>query len=87
MSSSAPVTPTENTVAILDIPVAVTKREPRPSRGDAESLLDSVLQALPEPKQPGQGRSRSRRVSSPSISAPASSDGDGQDDGSVIVGN
>ncbi|KTR53655.1 Rne/Rng family ribonuclease [Curtobacterium oceanosedimentum] len=87
VSSSAPVTPTENTVAILDIPVAVTKREPRPSRGDAESLLDSVLQALPEPKQPGQGRSRSRRVSSPSISAPASSDGDGQDDGSVIVGN
>ncbi|MDM7886946.1 Rne/Rng family ribonuclease [Curtobacterium sp. RHCJP20] len=87
VSSSAPVTPTENTVAILDIPVAVTKREPRPSRDDAESLLDSVLQALPEPKQPGQGRSRSRRVSSPSISAPASSDGDGQDDGSVIVGN
>ncbi|MFJ3028718.1 Rne/Rng family ribonuclease [Curtobacterium sp. NPDC087080] len=87
VSSSAPVTPTENTVAILDIPVAVTKREPRPTRDDAESLLDSVLQALPEPKQPGQGRSRSRRVSSPSISAPASADGDGQDDGSVIVGN
>ncbi|RUQ03055.1 Rne/Rng family ribonuclease [Curtobacterium sp. HSID17257] len=87
VSSSAPVTPTENTVAILDIPVAVTKREPRPTRDDAESLLDSVLQALPEPKQPGQGRSRSRRVSSPSISAPASSDGDGQDDGSVIVGD
>lgn len=87
VSSSAPVTPTENTVAILDIPVAVTKREPRPVRDDAESLLDSVLQALPEPKQPGQGRSRSRRVSSPSISAPASSDDDGQDDGAVIVGN
>ncbi|WP_182045809.1 Rne/Rng family ribonuclease [Curtobacterium sp. ME26] len=87
VSSSAPVTPTENTVAILDIPVAVTKREPRPVRDDAESLLDSVLQALPEPKQPGQGRSRSRRVSSPSISAPASSGDDVQDDGAVIVGN
>lgn len=89
VSSSAPVTPTENTVAILDIPVAVTQRAPRPVSGDAESLLDSVLQALPEPKQPGQGRSRSRRVSSPSISAPATQDdgADGDDDGSVIVGN
>jgi len=87
VSSSAPVTPSENTVAILDIPVAVTKREPRQVRDDAESLLDSVLQALPEPKQPGQGRSRSRRVSSPSISAPAASDDDAQDDGSVIVGS
>ncbi|MFJ4221593.1 Rne/Rng family ribonuclease [Curtobacterium luteum] len=87
VSSSAPVTPTENTVAILDIPVAVTKREPRPVRGDTESLLDSVLNALPEPKQPGQGRSRSRRVSSPSISAPATTEGDAPEDGAVIVGN
>ncbi|KTR07513.1 Rne/Rng family ribonuclease [Curtobacterium luteum] len=88
VSSSAPVTPTENTVAILDIPVAVTKREPRAvPAADAESLLDSVLNALPEPKQPGQGRSRSRRVSSPSISAPASTEGDAPEDGTVIVGN
>ncbi len=88
VSSSAPVTPTENTVAILDIPVAVTKREPRRVSGaDAESLLDSVLNALPEPKQPGQGRSRSRRVSSPSISAPASTEGDAPEDGAVIVGS
>ncbi|MFS0729850.1 Rne/Rng family ribonuclease [Curtobacterium sp. 1P10AnD] len=88
VSSSAPVTPTENTVAILDIPVAVTKREPRAvPAADAESLLDSVLNALPEPKQPGQGRSRSRRVSSPSISAPASTEGDTPEDGTVIVGN
>ena len=91
-SSSATVTPADTTVAILDIPVAVTKREPRPVTGDAESLLDSVLQALPEPKQPGQGRSRSRRVSSPSISAPATADtatdaGDTPDAGAVIVGN
>jgi len=87
VSSSAPVTPTETSVAILDIPIAATKREPRKVSGDAESLLDSVLQALPEPKQPGQGRSRSRRVSSPSISAPATAEGDATDDGAVILGN
>ncbi|MGU3411601.1 Rne/Rng family ribonuclease [Microbacterium sp. M1A1_1b] len=86
VSSSAPVTPADTTVAILDIPVAVTKREPRKAP-DADSLLDSVLQALPEPKQPGQGRSRSRRVSSGSISAPATSDGPTTDDGPVILGN
>jgi ribonuclease E len=85
-SSSATVTPADTTVAILDIPVAVTKREPRKAP-DADSLLDSVLQALPEPKQPGQGRSRSRRVSSGSISAPATNDGDASDDGTVILGS
>ncbi|MBF4590059.1 Rne/Rng family ribonuclease [Curtobacterium sp. VKM Ac-1395] len=85
-SSSATVTPADTTVAILDIPVAVTKREPRKAP-DADSLLDSVLQALPEPKQPGQGRSRSRRVSSGSISAPATTDGDASDDGTVILGS
>jgi ribonuclease E len=85
-SSSATVTPADTTVAILDIPVAVTKREPRKAP-DADSLLDSVLQALPEPKQPGQGRSRSRRVSSGSISAPATTDGEATDDGTVILGS
>jgi ribonuclease E len=90
VSSSATVTPTDNTVAILDIPLgAAPKREPRQVAPDAESLLDSVLQALPEPKQPGQGRSRSRRVSSPSISAPATTESaSGEDtDGAVILGN
>jgi ribonuclease E len=29
-----------------------------------------VLEALPEPKRPGQGRSRSRRVSTAALSAP-----------------
>ncbi|MEN0104642.1 MAG: ribonuclease E/G, partial [Curtobacterium sp.] len=86
VSSSTPVTPADTTVAILDIPVAVTKREPRKAP-DADSLLDSVLQALPEPKQPGQGRARSRRVSSGSISAPASADEGTTDDGTVILGN
>jgi ribonuclease E len=35
---------------------------------DAEQLLDSVLDALPQPKQPGQGRSRNRRVTTASLS-------------------
>ncbi|WP_367651668.1 hypothetical protein [Curtobacterium sp. MCPF17_052] len=86
VSSSAPVTPADTTVAILDIPVGVAKREPRRvSEEAAESLLDSVLQALPEPKQPGQGRARSRRVSSGSISAPANPTAT-EDDGTVILG-
>jgi ribonuclease E len=57
------------TVAILDIPVTKAPRTQRKvSTRDAEQILDSVLEALPEPKQPGQGRSRvSRRVSSPVI--------------------
>ncbi|WP_445082756.1 Rne/Rng family ribonuclease [Curtobacterium herbarum] len=86
VSSSAPVTPADTTVAILDIPVGVAKREPRRvSEEAAESLLDSVLQALPEPKQPGQGRARSRRVSSGSISAPANPTAT-EGDGTVILG-
>jgi len=69
--SRATVSTPDATVAILDIPVATTRREaPRLSRDDAEQLLDSVLGALPEPKQPGQGRGRSRRASS-SGTAPA----------------
>ncbi|MCU1440615.1 MAG: Rne/Rng family ribonuclease [Rhodoglobus sp.] len=57
------------TVEILDIPVTKAPRAQRKvSTHDAEQILDSVLEALPEPKQPGQGRSRvSRRASSPVI--------------------
>jgi ribonuclease E len=38
----------------------------------AEQLLDSVLEALPEPKAPGQGRRVSRRAGSAGqvVSAP-----------------
>jgi ribonuclease E len=61
--------------AILDIPVidlaeldgaAANSRAPRRAISeDAEHILDAVLDALPEPKQPGQGRSRvSRRATS-----------------------
>nr|WP_119868145.1 Rne/Rng family ribonuclease [Frondihabitans sp. 762G35] len=71
--SQATVTSSEATVAILDIPVAKVERAPRRiSTHDAEQILDSVLGALPEPKQPGQGRNRSRRASSTgTVSAPA----------------
>ncbi|MEO6116230.1 MAG: Rne/Rng family ribonuclease, partial [Pseudolysinimonas sp.] len=57
-------------VEILDIPVPVVKSSRssrRISTQDAEQLLGSVLGALPEPKQPGQGQGRvraSRRASS-----------------------
>jgi ribonuclease E len=64
VDESASGDPSETTV--LDIPVT---RAPRSSRRvsskDAEDLLGSVLDALPEPRQPGQGRSRvSRRATS-----------------------
>ncbi|MFJ6652465.1 Rne/Rng family ribonuclease [Microbacterium sp. NPDC091313] len=43
------------------------KREPRSPRTEKDLLLDSVLNALPEPKAPGQGRSR-RRVTTAALS-------------------
>jgi len=68
-AEEATVAAAEAAVAILDIPVQKAPRQQRKiSTQDAEQILDSVLGALPEPKQPGQGRSRgSRRVSSPII--------------------
>ncbi|MGJ8721810.1 MAG: ribonuclease E/G, partial [Salinibacterium amurskyense] len=56
----------EPAVAILDIPITKTeKAAPKISTHDAEQILGSVLEALPEPKQPGHGRARgSRRASS-----------------------
>ncbi|HPG76822.1 MAG TPA: Rne/Rng family ribonuclease, partial [Rhodoglobus sp.] len=67
---TAPVTD-----SILDIPVVKQPRQQRKvSTQDAEQILGSVLEALPEPKQPGQGRSRvSRRAGSAGqvVSAPS----------------
>jgi ribonuclease E len=60
-------------IAILDIPVKKAARAPRVSVQDATSLLDSVLEALPAPKQPGQGRPKSRRVTTAAVSAPVES--------------
>jgi ribonuclease E len=42
------------------------KREPRAPRTEKDALLESVLEALPEPKAPGQGRSR-RRVTTAAL--------------------
>lgn len=73
-SDSHPVT-SELPVAILDIPVTKQPRQKRAiSTHDAEQFLETVLEALPEPKQPGQGRTRvSRRAGSAGqvVSAPA----------------
>ena len=65
-AEEASVAAAEAAVAILDIPVSRSSRSSRKiSTKDAEQILDSVLEALPEPKQPGQGRSRvSRRATS-----------------------
>ncbi|MFZ4895678.1 Rne/Rng family ribonuclease [Plantibacter sp. Mn2098] len=55
-------------IAILDIPLTPIVDKPRRATAvDTEHLLDSVLDALPEPKKPGQGRGRSRRVSTASL--------------------
>ncbi len=54
----------EAAVEILDIPVQKAARgNRRVSPKDAENILGSVLEALPEPKEPGQGRRGSRRAS------------------------
>ncbi|MEO6504438.1 MAG: Rne/Rng family ribonuclease [Terrimesophilobacter sp.] len=66
----------EAAIAILDIPVKKSSRpQRRISTKDAEDILDSVLDALPEPKQPGQGRSRRpRRASSAGVTTTTPSD-------------
>ncbi|MFF9562668.1 Rne/Rng family ribonuclease [Leifsonia sp. NPDC014704] len=55
----------EPILPLLDLPEPAEVRPPapRPSPEEAELLLDSVLDALPAPKEPGQGRNRSRRAS------------------------
>jgi ribonuclease E len=80
VTDSAPATTgddTDETVAILDIPVSKAPRaNRRMNNRDAEQILDSVLEALPEPKQPGQGRRTSRRAGSAGavVSAPVTDD-------------
>jgi ribonuclease E len=70
-----PVETVTEVAGILDIPLAKQARSSRRvSSADAEQILGSVLESLPEPKQPGQGRSRvSRRAGSAGqvVSAPA----------------
>jgi ribonuclease E len=65
-AEQATVAAAEAAVAILDLPVTSAPRTQRNlSPVDAEHILDAVLDHLPEPKQPGQGRGRgSRRAGS-----------------------
>ncbi|MEF3403801.1 Rne/Rng family ribonuclease [Agromyces sp. CCNWLW203] len=56
---------------ILDLPVPPVARK-RPARvAETEVLLDSVLDALPAPKKAGEGRGRSRRVSTAALDTTA----------------
>ncbi|PPF80265.1 Rne/Rng family ribonuclease [Rathayibacter rathayi] len=59
------------TAPILDIPIAPLTPPRRVRSEVAEHLLDSVLDALPAPKQPGQGRARSRRVTTAALTGVA----------------
>nr|WP_246018129.1 Rne/Rng family ribonuclease [Amnibacterium kyonggiense] len=54
---------------VLDLPVEPREPATRPAKREAEGLLDAVLEALPAPKAAGQGRRRSRRVSTPTLTA------------------
>ncbi|MBZ6372851.1 MAG: hypothetical protein LBE44_13385, partial [Microbacterium hominis] len=63
-------------VALAAEPTAERPKKPRKKRGEGgkpaertekDLLLDSVLNALPEPKAPGQGRGR-RRVTTAALS-------------------
>ncbi|WP_166869404.1 Rne/Rng family ribonuclease [Salinibacterium sp. ZJ70] len=59
----------EQVVEILDIPIAPVREKKRPV-ADAEAVLGSVLDALPEPAAPGKGRSRRSRRASSAAGAP-----------------
>jgi ribonuclease E len=64
-------------VEILDIPVQkVARGSRRVAAPEAESILDSVLEALPEPSAPGAGRGRrgSRRASTGGTVTPPASE-------------
>lgn len=54
-------------LAILDIPLEPARQPQRVNARAAEDLLGSVLDALPEPKQPGKGRARRRRVTTAAL--------------------
>lgn len=54
---------------LLDLPLEQHEPPARLPKRVTETLLDSVLEALPAPKAAGQGRRRSRRVSTPTLTA------------------
>lgn len=54
-------------IAASTIPVASTgSQQPSRTTGEHKNLLDSVLEALPEPSAPGEGKARKRRATRPS---------------------
>lgn len=64
-------------LAILDIPIEPARQPQRVNARAAEDLLGSVLDALPEPKQPGKGRARRRRVTTAALTGtPVAHDAD-----------
>ena len=73
-ASTAPDASTADASAAVDESGAVAaggsreRRHAAVDRDAAAHLLDSVLESLPAPKQPGQGRSRSRRVTTAALS-------------------
>jgi ribonuclease E len=59
--------PDSAALSIFDIPLEPTRKPKRVDPRAAEDLLGSVLDALPEPKQPGTGRARRRRVTTAAL--------------------
>ncbi|WP_349236056.1 Rne/Rng family ribonuclease [Agromyces sp. H66] len=67
--ASSPAGSEASAAPIVELPPVVAAERKRPVRiEDAEVLLDSVLDALPAPKKAGEGRARSRRVSTAALS-------------------
>ena len=71
--AAAPAAVEAPVVPILDIPIppAPAAAGRRVRSEVAEHLLDSVLDALPAPKEPGQGRAKSRRVTTAALTGVA----------------
>lgn len=68
-SQAEPAPEAAAAVPVIELPEAPVRRERTAPAVDAEQLLDSVLDALPAPKKAGEGRARSRRVSTASLVA------------------
>jgi ribonuclease E len=64
--SGSPAQVMAEPVATAERPKKPRKKRPEAPKTEKDMLLDSVLNALPEPKAPGQGRSR-RRVSTAAL--------------------
>jgi ribonuclease E len=63
--ASVPSAPTLDLPGLPDLP---DRRQRSRPAADPDALLGSVLDALPAPKKPGEGRGRSRRVSTAALS-------------------